>query len=95
MDLPEGNEGGLGPLKGLFHRSNIYLFFAFSIWTEASDGPGFEKPGKNPTPNYFSETRTRTQILKSDPNPTVKTRRYPEGFVMLEISKKRLFINEF
>ena len=66
MDLPEGNEGGLGPLKGLNHRSNIYLFFAFSILTEASDGPGFEKPGKNPTPNYFSETRTR--LLKSDPN---------------------------
>ena len=29
MDLPEGNEGGLGPLKGLFHRSNIYLFLHF------------------------------------------------------------------
>ena len=89
MDLPEGNEGGLGPLKGLFHRSNIYLFFAFSIWTEASDGPGFEKPGKNPTPNYFSETRTQTRLLKSDPN--CQNPKVPGGICNVRNKQKKAF----
>ena len=35
MNLPEGNEGGLGPLNGLFHREQHLHFFAFSILMEA------------------------------------------------------------
>ena len=27
-----------------------------------SDGPGFKKPGKNPTTDYFRETRARTRL---------------------------------
>ena len=41
MNLPEGNEGGLGPLNGLFHREQHLHFFCIFHFDGGSNCQGY------------------------------------------------------